>query len=79
MDTNQKYLRLLSEKYPTLRSLTREIINLTAILNLPNGLDVKLNFDDKTMATQDMNRVIGRLYAAIGVVAPNAFAVATIS
>lgn len=50
-----------------------------AILNLPNGLDVKLNFDDKTMATQDMNRVIGRLYAAIGVVAPNAFAVATIS
>ena len=34
MDTNQKYLRLLSEKYPTLRSLTREIINLTAILNL---------------------------------------------
>lgn len=50
-----------------------------AILNLPNGLDVKLNFDDKTMATQDMNRVIGRLYAAIGVVAPNAFAVATIA
>ena len=39
MDTNQKYLRLLSEKYPTLRSLTREIINLTAILNLPKGTE----------------------------------------
>jgi fructose-1,6-bisphosphatase-3 len=39
MDTNQKYLRLLSEKYPTLRSLTREIINLNAILNLPKGTE----------------------------------------
>ena len=39
MDTSQKYLRLLSEKYPTLRSLTREIINLNAILNLPKGTE----------------------------------------
>ena len=39
MDTNQQYLRLLSEKYPTLRSLTREIINLNAILNLPKGTE----------------------------------------
>lgn len=45
-----------------------------ALLNLPNGLDVKINFDDKTLATQDMNRVIGRLYAAVGVIAPDAFA-----
>lgn len=50
-----------------------------AILNLPNGFDVKINIDDKTLATQDMNRIIGRLYAAVGVVAPNAFAVVTIS
>lgn len=49
-----------------------------AILNTPDGFDVKINVDDKTLATQDMNRIIGRLYAAVGVVAPNAFAVVTI-
>jgi len=49
-----------------------------AQLNLPSGLDIKMKLDELTMATQDMNRVIGRLYAAIGVVAPNAFAVVTI-
>ena len=37
MNGNQKYFELLSEKYPSVRSLTREIINLTAILNLPKG------------------------------------------
>ena len=36
---NSKYLRLLAEKYPTMRSLSREIINLTAILNLPKGTE----------------------------------------
>lgn len=49
-----------------------------AILNTPDGFDVKINVDDKTLATQDMNRIIGRLYAAVGVVAPNAFSVVTI-
>lgn len=39
MDEKQKYLELLSEKYPTARSVTREIINLTAILNLPKGTE----------------------------------------
>lgn len=39
MDNKQKYLTLLSEKYPTVRSLSREIINLTAILNLPKGTE----------------------------------------
>ena len=34
-----KYLRLLSEKYPSKRSVTREIINLNAILNLPKGTE----------------------------------------
>lgn len=38
-DDDLKYLRLLSEKYPTLRCVTREIINLTAILNLPKGTE----------------------------------------
>ena len=32
-----KYMRLLSEKYPSTRAVTREIINLTAIRNLPKG------------------------------------------
>lgn len=50
-----------------------------AQLNLPSGLDINMKLDELTLATQDMNRVIGRLYAAIGVVAPNAFAVVTIA
>ncbi len=39
MDERTRYLTLLSEKYPTVRSLSREIINLTAILNLPKGTE----------------------------------------
>ena len=39
MDEKQKYMNLLSEKYPTVRSLSREIINLSAILNLPKGTE----------------------------------------
>ncbi len=38
-DDMMKYLKLLAEKYPTERSLTREIINLNAILNLPKGTE----------------------------------------
>lgn len=34
-----KYLKLLAEKYPSARAVTREIINLTAILNLPKGTE----------------------------------------
>ena len=39
VDEEKKYYALLSEKYPTMRSLSREIINLTAILNLPKGTE----------------------------------------
>lgn len=38
--------------------------------NFPNGDDVKIKFDDSTLATSDMVRVIGRLYVAVNVVAP---------
>ena len=38
-DNNEKYLKLLSEKYPTEQSICREIINLNAILNLPKGTE----------------------------------------
>ena len=36
---DEKYLRLLAEKYPTRQSVCREIINLNAILNLPKGTE----------------------------------------
>lgn len=36
---NRKYLSLLAEKYPSARAVTREIINLNAILNLPKGTE----------------------------------------
>ncbi len=34
-----KYLLLLAEKYPTIQKVSREIINLNAILNLPKGTE----------------------------------------
>lgn len=36
---DEKYLRLLAEKYPSRQSVCREIINLNAILNLPKGTE----------------------------------------
>lgn len=44
-----------------------------ALANFPNGDDIKLKFDDKTLMTSDIIRVLGRMYVALGVVAPNAF------
>ena len=38
-DNDMKYMRLLAEKYPSARTLTREIINLTAIRSLPKGTE----------------------------------------
>ena len=38
-EQEEKYLKLLSEKYPTKQSVCREIINLNAILNLPKGTE----------------------------------------
>ncbi len=38
-DSNKKYLQLLAEKYPSVRAVTREIININAILNLPKGTE----------------------------------------
>lgn len=39
-------------------------------INLPNGDQVTFKFDDLTEAAADMVRIIGRLYAALGIVAP---------
>lgn len=44
-----------------------------ALANFPAGEDIRLKFDDMTLATSDLVRVIGREYVALGVVAPNAF------
>ena len=38
-EDQMKYLRLLSETYPTRQAVSREIINLMAILNLPKGTE----------------------------------------
>lgn len=42
-------------------------------LNFPNGQDVKFNYDDKTLATQDLVRIIGRMPVAHAVIAPKHF------
>ena len=44
-----------------------------ALMNLPNGEGIEFKFDDTTLMTSDLIRVLGRLYAGIGVVAPGAF------
>jgi len=44
-----------------------------ALMNLPNGEEIEFKFDNTTLMTSDMIRVLGRMYAAIKVVAPGAF------
>ena len=44
-----------------------------AMANFPAGDDIKFKFDEMTLATSDLVRVIGRQYVALGVVAPDAF------
>ena len=34
-----RYLRLLAKQYPTIQAASKEIINLSAILNLPKGTE----------------------------------------
>lgn len=41
--------------------------------NFPNGDDIKFKFDDLTEAEADMVKIVGRMYAGIGVVAPLRF------
>lgn len=44
-----------------------------ALINYPDGDGISFKFDDMTLKKQDLIEVLGRQYAAIGVVAPNAF------
>ena len=44
-----------------------------ALANFPNGEGIKFTFDDVTLATSDMVKIIGREFVALDIVAPNAF------
>lgn len=44
-----------------------------ALANFPNGDEITFKFDEITLATSDLVKVIGREFVAVGVVAPNAF------
>lgn len=48
--------------------------NYGFIANFPAGEEMKFNFDDKTLATSDLVRIIARQYVGLGLVAPNAIA-----
>ena len=44
-----------------------------ALVNFPAGGDIKFKFDDLSLATSDLVKVIGRQYAGFGIVGPDAF------
>lgn len=44
-----------------------------ALMNFPAGEDIQFKFDDMTLATNDLIRIIGRMFVGHGVVAPNHF------
>ena len=46
-----------------------------ALANFPNGEEISFKYDEMTLATQDLVRVIGREFFGLGVVAPNAFTI----
>ena len=48
-------------------------LNQGALANFPAGEEISFKYDEMTLATQDLVRVIGREYVALGVVAPDAF------
>lgn len=44
-----------------------------ALANFPAGQEIELKYDDRTLMTADLVRVLGREYVAMAVVAPKAF------
>lgn len=44
-----------------------------ALANFPNGEEITFKYDDMTLATNDLVRIIGRQFVGLGVVAPDAF------
>lgn len=48
-------------------------LGVGAQANFPKGEDIEIKFDDTTLMEKDLVRILGKLYVAHGVVAPNAF------
>lgn len=48
-------------------------LNYGALANFPNGEEITFKYDELTLATSDLVKIIGREFVALGVVAPNAF------
>lgn len=46
---------------------------LGAQANFPNGEDIKIKFDDLTLAEKDLIKIVGRQYVGLGLVADKAF------
>ena len=44
-----------------------------ALANFPNGEGISFKYDDRTLMTSDLVRILGRQYVALGLVAPHAF------
>ena len=44
-----------------------------ALANFPNGEEITFKFDEMTLATSDLVRIVGRQFVGLGIVAPNAF------
>lgn len=47
------------------------------LMNYPEGDEIRIKRDDITLATQDLVRYVGRVYCAIGVIAPRHFVAVT--
>lgn len=48
-------------------------LNHGALANFPNGEGIELKYDDKTLMTSDLVRILGRRFAGLGIVADKAF------
>lgn len=44
-----------------------------ALANFPNGDGISFKYDDRTLMTSDLVRILGRQYVGLGIVAPGAF------
>ena len=44
-----------------------------ALANFPNGDSIAFKYDDQTLMTEDLVRILGKQYVALGIVAPGAF------
>ena len=44
-----------------------------AQMNLPNGEEIRIKFDDLTEAEADLVKIVGRMFAAIEITQPGAF------